>query len=151
MWHCSFQPRCRSLATAYMYQVHNTPLNSCTLRLQYTGTSSAPLPSICLLLFLLPSDNVQHDLQRGSLITFPKEENLGNNRKPMHQVYLPSVPTFTLSTLFAVFAPSFSLLIVVHTGSLAPRYRRALPSFRTHSGPSRRPVVSSEAQDDASS
>ena len=40
------------------------------------------------------SDNVQHDLQHGSLITFPKEENLGNKKKPMHQVYLPSVPTF---------------------------------------------------------
>ena len=34
-----------------------------------------------LLLFLLPSDNVQHDLQHGSLITFPKEENLGNKKK----------------------------------------------------------------------
>ena len=34
------------------------------------------------------SDNVQHDLQHGSLITFPKE-NLGNKRKLMHQVYLP--------------------------------------------------------------
>ena len=39
-----------------------------------------------LLLFLLPSDNVQHDLQHGPLITFPKEEKLGNKRKPMHQV-----------------------------------------------------------------
>ena len=37
-----------------------------------------------LLLFILPSDNVQHDLQHGSLKTFPKEENLGNKRKPMH-------------------------------------------------------------------
>ena len=37
-----------------------------------------------LSLFLLPSDNVQHDLQHGSLINFPKEENLGNKRKPMH-------------------------------------------------------------------
>ena len=35
----------------------------------------------CLLLFLLPSDNVQHDLQHGLLITFPKEENLGNKRE----------------------------------------------------------------------
>ena len=36
------------------------------------------------------------------LIAFPKEENLGNKRKPMHQqVYLPSVPTFGLSTLFS--------------------------------------------------
>ena len=40
---------------------------------------------VLLLLFLLPSDNVQHDLQHGSLITFPKEENLGNKRKPMHR------------------------------------------------------------------
>ena len=40
------------------------------------------------ILFLLPSDNVQHDLQHGSLITFPKEESLRNKRKPMHQVYL---------------------------------------------------------------
>ena len=44
-----------------------------------------------LLLFLLPSDKC---LQHGSLITFPKEENLGNTRKPIHQVYLPSVPTY---------------------------------------------------------
>ena len=35
------------------------------------------LPGV--LLFLLTSDNVQHDLQHGSLITFPKEENLANN------------------------------------------------------------------------
>ena len=42
--------------------------------------------------FLLPSDYVQHDLQHGSFITFPKKENLRNKkRKPMHQVYLPSV------------------------------------------------------------
>ena len=54
---------------------------------------------LSLLLFLLPSDNVQHDLQHGSLITFPKKENLGNRREPMHQVYLPSVPTFGLSLL----------------------------------------------------
>ena len=54
-----------------------------------------------ILLFLLPStDNVQHDLQHGSLITFPKEENLGNKKKRMHQLYLPSVPTFSLSTIF---------------------------------------------------
>ena len=39
-----------------------------------------------LILFLFPSDNVQHDLQHRSLITSPKEENLGNKRKPMHQV-----------------------------------------------------------------
>ena len=53
------------------------------------------IPMLKLSLFLLlPSDNVQHDLQHGSLITFPKEENLGNKRKPMHRVYLPSVPTF---------------------------------------------------------
>ena len=30
---------------------------------------------LLVLLFLLPSDNVQHDLQQGSLITFPREEN----------------------------------------------------------------------------
>ena len=35
---------------------------------------------IVVFLFLLPSDNVQHDLQHGSLITFPKEENLGNKK-----------------------------------------------------------------------
>ena len=42
-------------------------------------------------------------------MTFPKEENLGNKRKPTHQVYLPAVPTFGLSTPIAVLAPSFSL------------------------------------------
>ena len=43
-----------------------------------------------VLWFPLPSDNdVQHDLEHWSLITFPKKENLGNKkRKPMHQVYL---------------------------------------------------------------
>ena len=49
-----------------------------------------------LILFFLPSDNVQYDLQHRSLITFPKEENLGNKRKPLHQVYLPFVPTLLL-------------------------------------------------------
>ena len=43
-----------------------------------TGTKR----TIC---FLLPSDNMRHDLQNGSLIAFPKEENLVNKRKPMHQ------------------------------------------------------------------
>ena len=38
---------------------------------------------------LLPSDSVQHDLQHRSLIPTPREENLGNKRKPMHRVYLP--------------------------------------------------------------
>ena len=37
-----------------------------------------------VVLFLLPSDNVQHDLQQGSLIAFPKEENPGNKRKPIY-------------------------------------------------------------------
>ena len=69
---------------------------------------------LILWLFLLPSDNVQHDLQHGPLITFPKEEHLRNKRKPMHQVYLPSVPTFGLSTLFAVCAPSFSLRSILN-------------------------------------
>ena len=31
--------------------------------------------------FILPSDNVQHDLQHWPLTTFPKEETLGNRRK----------------------------------------------------------------------
>ena len=57
---------------------------------------------LILLLFLLPSDDVQHDLQHGSLTTFPKEENLGNKRKPMHHVYSFSVPTFGLSTISVV-------------------------------------------------
>ena len=38
-----------------------------------------------------------------------RRKPLGNKRKPMHQVYLSSVPTFDLSTPFAVLAPSFSL------------------------------------------
>ena len=67
-----------------------------------------------ILVFLLPSDNVQHDHQPGSLITFPKEENLGNKRKSMHQVSLPSVPTSGLPGLFAVFAPSFSLRYILN-------------------------------------
>ena len=29
---------------------------------------------------------VQHDLQHGSLVTFPKEENLGNKRNSMHHM-----------------------------------------------------------------
>ena len=73
-----------------------------------------------LLLFLLPSDNIQHDLQHGSLINPPKEQNLGNKRKSMHQAYLPSVPTFGLSTLFAVFTPSFIILptpVYIHVSS----------------------------------
>ena len=45
-----------------------------------------PTPKPILLLFLLPTDNVQLDLQHGSLITFPKDENLGNKRKLMHIV-----------------------------------------------------------------
>ena len=50
---------------------------------------------------------MQHGLQQGSLITFPKEEeNLGNNRKPMHQVYLPSVPTFGLSAYYQACHPT---------------------------------------------
>ena len=46
-----------------------------------------------------PTINVQPDLQRWSLITLPKEENLGNKRKPTHRVYLPSVSTFGLLLL----------------------------------------------------
>ena len=65
---------------------------------------------ISILLFLLPSDNVQHDIQHSSLITFPKEENLGSKRKPTHQVYLPSsVPTFGTSTPLAVLYLTFVL------------------------------------------
>ena len=58
--------------------------------------------SYTLILFLLPSDNVQHDI----VIThnFLKEENLGNKREPTHQVYLPYVPTFGLSTLLFLLA-----------------------------------------------
>ena len=58
-----------------------------------------------LLLFLLPSDNVQYDLQHGSLITFPKEENLRNKRKPMHQVYLPLFSSRREFFLGHVFTP----------------------------------------------
>ena len=48
------------------------------------------------LLFLSPSDNVQHDLQQQwSLITFPKEENLGNKRK----THAPSLYTSVLCQL----------------------------------------------------
>ena len=38
---------------------------------------------LAILLFLLPSDNVQHDLQHRSLLTFPKEENLGNKKETL--------------------------------------------------------------------
>ena len=63
-----------------------------------------------MLLSLLPSDNVQHDLQHGLLITFPKEENLGNKRKThAPNLPLPSVPTFGLSTPFLL-----SLLLPSH-------------------------------------
>ena len=44
-----------------------------------------------------------------TFITFPKDKNLGNKKKPTHQVYFPSVPTFGLSTPFTVLAPSCSL------------------------------------------
>ena len=47
------------------------------------GTPSAPrtgrTPPV-LLLFLLPSDNVQHDLQHGSLITFPKKKKTSETK-----------------------------------------------------------------------
>ena len=86
--------------------VHYYPRRHARAELFIDAASASSVGSrwriILLLLFLLPSDNVQHDLQHGSLITFPKEENLGNKRTPMHLVYLPSVPTFSLSTLFAV-------------------------------------------------
>ena len=53
----------------------------------------APATSYCSIIISLLAIRqcAQHDLQHGSLITFPKEENLGNKRKPMHRVYLPSV------------------------------------------------------------
>ena len=55
-----------------------------------------------LLLFPLPSGNVQHDLQDWSLITFLKEEKLENKRKPMRIVefFFPNVPTETSRRLF---------------------------------------------------
>ena len=53
---------------------------------------------ISLLLAIRQSMYVQHDLQHWSLSTFPKEENLRNKRKPTRQVYLPSAPTFGLSS-----------------------------------------------------
>ena len=65
-----------------------------------------------LLLFILVSDNVQHDLQHWSLITFPKwkEENLGNKRKtPCTTSTSLMCQLSACLLLFAVFAPSFSL------------------------------------------
>ena len=44
-----------------------------------------------ILLFLLPSDNGQHDLQHGSLITFPKERRKPRKQKETHA---PSLPPF---------------------------------------------------------
>ena len=76
---------------------------------------------------LLPSDNVQHHLQDGSLSTFPKEENLGNNRKPMHQVYLPSVPTFGFCLLY-LFA-AYLLLPSQYVLSLNPKLHPSLLLF----------------------
>ena len=56
-------------------------------------------PTMCSMIF-----NIDH-----SSLSRKKEENLGNKTKPMHQVYLPSVRTFGLSTPFSVLAPPFSL------------------------------------------
>ena len=55
----------------------------------------------------------------------------------MHQVYLPSVPTFGLSTPFSVLAPSFSLRYIlkyIHKyrhGTYITRYRFVLRNVRT--------------------
>ena len=68
----------------------------------YVAVHTSSLTCDMLLLFLLPSDNVQHDLQLGITHTFPekRKKTSRNKRKPMHQAYLPPVPTFGLSTLF---------------------------------------------------
>ena len=55
-----------------------------------------------ILLFLLPSDNVQHDLQHRSLITFLKQENLGNKRKPIAPSLPPFCDNFRLVSLYWV-------------------------------------------------
>ena len=58
------------------------------------------LPGILL---LLPSNNVQHDLQHSSPITFPKEENLGNKKGHPHA---PSLPPFCGNTIVAFSQPT---------------------------------------------
>ena len=74
----------------------------------YVAVHTSSLTCDMLLLFLLPSDNVQHDLQLGITHTFPerKKKTSRNKRKPMH--HAPSLPpsraNFRLvySFLFAV-------------------------------------------------
>ena len=91
------------------YTIKQIPCTAdCTAAL--SGTSYPYL--LLLLLFILRSDNdVQHELQHWSLLTFPKEENLGNKRKPTHQVYLPSsVPTFKIWLVYSICCPCSFLL-----------------------------------------
>ena len=62
---------------------------------------------LLLLLFLLPSDNAQHDLQHWSPITFPKEETSetkGNPRTKSTSL-LCQLSACLLSFYFAVLAP----------------------------------------------
>ena len=64
---------------------------------------------------------MQHDLQHGSLITFPKEENLGNKRKPIR-----TKSTSLLCQLLACLLHLLSLLLPSHYVLLSYRGKRPI-------------------------
>ena len=62
------------------------------------------LTDACFILFLLrlPSENVQNELQRSSLINIPRKKETKENqnkKKPVHKAQPPSVPISGLSSI----------------------------------------------------
>ena len=75
-------PRCFHGDSIFFYFLHPIYYPRLTLSLP-SSSNIGPEP----LILCLPSDNVQHELQRWSLISIPeRRRNRGNKTKPMHKV-----------------------------------------------------------------